>query len=182
VAMTLLIGGARSGKSALAVRLASASGREVVFLATGQPLDGEMEARIAAHRAARPPTWRTVEAPVELGAALAVVGDDDTVVLDCLTLWVANLLAAGGADDALLERAGAVAAQTARRNGPTIVVSNEVGSGIVPVNELARRYRDLLGAVNATFASAAERSVLVVAGKVLELADAPDLAGSGLHP
>jgi adenosylcobinamide kinase/adenosylcobinamide-phosphate guanylyltransferase len=169
--MVLLLGGARSGKSAMALRLALASAAPVTYLATAESLDDEMSARIAAHRAERPADWSTLEATLELEAALAVPAADETIVLDCLTMWVSNLLGAGLEDEEVLRRADRAATLAARRSGSTIVVSNEVGWGIVPANPLARRYRDLLGRVNTSFAAVAERCLLVVAGRVLELQD-----------
>jgi adenosyl cobinamide kinase/adenosyl cobinamide phosphate guanylyltransferase len=157
--ITLLIGGARSGKSALALRLAEG---EVVFIATAEPGDAEMAERIERHRAERPASWHTVEEPVDLAGALRSAPPDACVVIDCLTLWVANTM-----DE---ERAREAAAVAASRPGATIAITNEVGMGIVPANELAREYRDLLGRVNAIWAEAAERVLLVVAGRTLELA------------
>lgn len=174
--MVLLVGGARSGKSQLALALA-ARYEHVTFLATATAGDEEMEARIARHRAERPAGWRTVEEPVALGAALEAVAPDDCLVIDCLSFWVANLLARSPADD--VERAAVAAAQSAaRRLAPTIAVSNEVGMGVVPVSDLGRAYRDVLGRVNAIWAQASERALLVVAGQVLALqpADASGLS------
>ena len=156
--LTLLVGGARSGKSSLAVRMATG---EVVFVATAEPGDAEMAARIEAHRAERPGSWVTVEAPVDLTGALRDAPPDACVIVDCLTLWVANTM-----DETLAREAAGIAAA---RPGDTIVVTNEVGMGIVPANELARTYRDLLGRVNAIWADAADRVLLVVAGRTLEL-------------
>ena len=166
---TFLVGGARSGKSSLAVRLAGESGRAVVFVATSQARDEEMAARIDHHRGERPPEWSTVEAPLDLVGALAAVEDEACVVLDCLTLWTSNALEAGWSDEAIAEAAGEVAGLAATRAAPTVVVSNEVGLGIVPETPLGRRYRDVHGRVNAIFAGAAERACLVVAGRALEL-------------
>jgi adenosylcobinamide kinase / adenosylcobinamide-phosphate guanylyltransferase len=166
VSLVVLLGGARSGKSALAVQLA---GPRATFVATGTAEDDEMAERIRRHRAARPPGWTTVEEPIALGAALGAVAADETVVVDCLSLWVSNLLAAGWEDAAVEQEAAEVAAGAAARAGSTIVVSNEVGLGIVPMDPLGRRYRDLLGVVNRTFAAAADRALLVVAGRGLEL-------------
>ncbi len=177
--MILLLGGARSGKSTLALRLALATEAPVAFVATGQPLDDEMAARIAQHRAERPAGVPTLEAPLELEGALALPSPGDSVVLDCLTLWVANLLGAGLGDDDVLGRAGRVAALAAERRGATFVVSNEVGWGIVPANTLARRYQDLLGRVNGAFAGLADRSLLVVAGRALELREIDSVAFGG---
>jgi adenosyl cobinamide kinase/adenosyl cobinamide phosphate guanylyltransferase len=162
--LTLLLGGARSGKSSLAVALA---GERATFVATGTAGDEEMAARIALHRAERPAGWTTVEVPIDLGAALAAA--DGVVVVDCLSLWVANLLEAGWEEGAIEEEARAVAALAAQRPVKTIAVSNEVGLGIVPATPLGRRYRDVLGRVNSIWAAAAERAVLVVAGRALEL-------------
>src|SRR5688572_4946902 len=126
-----------------------------------------MSARIARHRAERPAEWRTVEEPVALRSALASVKPEAcVVVVDCLTLWVANLLARG---DDVLPEAEAVAELAARRPGPTIVVSNEVGLGIVPTSSVARDYRDLLGAVNAAFVRRAHDAAFVVAGRAIPL-------------
>jgi adenosyl cobinamide kinase/adenosyl cobinamide phosphate guanylyltransferase len=167
--LTLLLGGARSGKSALALRLAHEAGAPVTFVATAEAGDEEMAARIATHRAERPRGWVTVEEPVHLQAALSSVPDDATVVVDCLTLWVANLTGTGMGDSDVVERAAAVAALAAARPAPVVVISNEVGWGIVPADAPTRRYRDLLGRVNATFALHAQQAFLVVAGRALAL-------------
>ena len=166
---TFLVGGARSGKSSLAVRLAAESGRTVVFVATSEARDEEMAARIERHRGERPPEWSIVEAPLDLAGALAAVEDEACIVLDCLTLWTSNALEAGWSDEAVAEAAAEVAGLAASRAAPTVVVSNEVGLGIVPDTPLGRRYRDLHGRVNAIFAGAAERACLVVTGRALEL-------------
>ena len=166
---TFLIGGARSGKSSLAVRLASAFDGPVVVFVTAEPRDEEMAERIRSHRAARPAAWETVEAPLELLSAIRDVGEPSCVILDCLTLWVSNALEAGDSEDEIDREARALASALAERAAPAIVVSNEVGLGIVPANELARTYRDVLGRVNGSFAAAASRSFLVVAGRGLPL-------------
>ena len=166
--LTFLVGGARSGKSSLAVRLAVESGRAVVFVATSEARDEEMAARIEVHRGERPPEWSTVEAPLDLADALAAA-PDACVVLDCLTLWTSNALEAGWSDEAVAEAAEQVAGLAAARKATTVVVSNEVGLGVVPDTPLGRRYRDVHGRVNAIVAAAAERACLVVAGRALEL-------------
>jgi adenosylcobinamide kinase / adenosylcobinamide-phosphate guanylyltransferase len=156
--LVLYLGGARSGKSRLAVERAQASGAPVVFVATGEAGDDEMHERIERHKAERPTDWATIEEPVDLAGALARVPDGATAIVDCLSLWVAN---GGGGDEAL---------QAARdRDGLTLAVSNEVGMGIVPDNALARSYRDELGRVNAAWAGAAEEAWFVVAGQALRL-------------
>jgi adenosyl cobinamide kinase/adenosyl cobinamide phosphate guanylyltransferase len=175
MALTVLLGGARSGKSALAQRLAGRWDGPVAVVATGQPGDAEMAERIARHRAARPAGWVTVEEPLALEAALAAAPGDAFVVVDCLTLWVSNLLGHGLDDAEVEDRARAAAGAAAARAAPTVAVSNEVGSGIVPADPLARRYRDLLGQVNAVWAAAADRALLLVAGRAVALADPPDL-------
>lgn len=172
MALVLLLGGARSGKSALAVGMLEELGIPAAFLATGAGGDEEMRERIRRHQAGRPPSWTTVEAPVDLESALSGLEATTPVLLDCLTLWVSNLLGRGETDEAVCQRAGQVAGIAASRPGPVVVVSNEVGSGIVPSDPLARRYRDLLGQTNATFAAVAAHAALVVAGRLLPLADA----------
>jgi adenosyl cobinamide kinase/adenosyl cobinamide phosphate guanylyltransferase len=162
VTLVLYLGGARSGKSRLALERAASSGAPVVFIATGQALDEEMADRIDRHRRERPGSWETVEEPVELARAVAAAPSGATVVVDCLSLWVANVFERGEPDDE-------TAAVAAARPGLTIAVSNEVGMGIVPENALARAYRDTLGRVNATWAAAATEAYLVVAGRALRL-------------
>jgi adenosyl cobinamide kinase/adenosyl cobinamide phosphate guanylyltransferase len=163
----MLLGGARSGKSTLAVQLA---GESATFVATGTDGDEEMAERIRRHRAERPAGWTTIEEPLALGAALGSVAREETAVVDCLSLWVSNLVEADWGDTAIEQEAAAVAQQAAARLGLTVVVSNEVGLGIVPATPLGRRYRDLLGVVNRTFAAEADRALLVVAGRGIELA------------
>ncbi|HEU4399097.1 MAG TPA: bifunctional adenosylcobinamide kinase/adenosylcobinamide-phosphate guanylyltransferase [Actinomycetota bacterium] len=181
MALTLLLGGARSGKSALAVRAAGAWTGPVEVVVTAEARDAEMAARIERHRAERPVGWRTVEAPRELEAALREVAAGALVIVDCLTLWVSNLMELGVDDAEVERRALAAAALAASRAAPTLAISNEVGSGIVPADALARRYRDLLGQVNAAWAAAAEQALLLVAGRALPLQD-PMAALGGAAP
>ncbi len=163
----LVLGGARSGKSSLADRLGRESAATVTFIATATAGDAEMAERIRQHRESRPGEWSTVEAPIDLLAAVEATPADDFVIVDCLTLWVANLLESGTGAAEIWQLAREVASEFALRRG--IVVTNEVGLGIVPANALARAFRDTLGAVNSIFVERAERSVLMVAGRVLEL-------------
>lgn len=140
---------------------------EVTFIATATAGDEEMAERIERHRRARPAAWTTVEAPIELAAAVRDSPAQRFLVIDCLTLWVSNLLHAEVAADEVIHVAEDVVAALAGRSG--VVVSNEVGMGIVPVGKLSRDYVDLLGAVNSRFAARAERSVLMVAGMAVTL-------------
>jgi adenosylcobinamide kinase / adenosylcobinamide-phosphate guanylyltransferase len=189
---TLILGGARSGKSAYAERLAAAAGRPVLYLATATAGDAEMAARIAAHRAVRPAGWRTVEAPEELvGAVAAHARPGDVVLVDCLTLWVSNLLLRelGEADDAvpfavasalearLCAEADRLLDQAHASGVSLILVSNEVGMGLVPPFPLGRVYRDALGRVNQSVARRADTVVLMVAGIPLDLRQGPRAPG-----
>ena len=163
----LLLGGARSGKSALAVRLGVESGSPVTFFATAAPGDDEMANRILRHREDRPSDWTTIEAPLDLLDAVTAAGPNGFLVIDCLTLWVSNLLAEGQDAPQIVAAADLLTRELAQRRG--VVVSNEVGLGIVPANDLARSYRNVLGSVNMRFAECAERSILMVAGRAVEL-------------
>lgn len=179
MALIFLTGGARSGKSARAVGLArAASTDEVTFVATAEAGDAEMATRIRLHRAERPENWRTVEAPIDLEPAIAGLPPGGVGIIDCLSLWVSNLLAIARAADvgadvaADIEAAGESAAKAcAQSDGTWIVVSNEVGMGLVPMHPLGRDYRDLLGRVNATFSQHAELAQFMVAGRALTLGE-----------
>jgi adenosylcobinamide kinase/adenosylcobinamide-phosphate guanylyltransferase len=166
--LMLLLGGARSGKSALAVRRAEAFAGPVAFIATAEARDAEMAARIARHRAERPRDWTTIDAPSALAEALAAVPAEACVIVDCLSLWVSNLLERNE-EEAIARLAVETARRAAERPAPTIAVSNEVGMGIVPDNELARSYRDVLGRVNAIWAEHAAEAAFVIAGRQLSL-------------
>jgi adenosylcobinamide kinase/adenosylcobinamide-phosphate guanylyltransferase len=174
--LTVLLGGARAGKSAFAERLAAAIGAGVTYIATCPRIDGddELESRIGRHRADRPSSWTTIEEEHDLAEALDRCGDE-TVIIDCLTTWVSNLQFAGLSEqDVLHSSTHAVEAATSRR-GTTIVVTNEVGLGIVPVEPIVRAYRDVLGRVNQQWVAAADRALLVVAGRALVLDRPEDL-------
>ena len=163
----LLLGGARSGKSDRAFRLALESSLPVTFIATATAMDAEMTDRISQHRATRPYGWTTVEEPIDLTGVIEAVAPDQFLVVDCLTLWVSNLLGAGRSVEDIIAMADRAATSLADRQG--VVVSNEVGLGIVPANELARTFRDVLGGVNSAFARCALLSFFMVAGRALEL-------------
>jgi adenosylcobinamide kinase/adenosylcobinamide-phosphate guanylyltransferase len=164
--LTLITGGARSGKSAHALAIAAACpGSRRYFLATAEAADDEMRARIERHRADRPAGFLTIEEPVGLGTALtALAGRADIVVIDCLTLWVANLMARDLDDPAIMDEAGRLVAALTRVTFGAVVVTGEVGAGIVPANPAARRFRDLLGWVNQKVARASDRVLLMAAG------------------
>jgi len=158
--LTLVLGGARSGKSRYAETLITALPPPWIYVATAQALDAEMTARIEAHKARRGAGWTTVEAPRELAGAL-VARAQAPVLVDCLTLWLSNLMMANARVDAELDRLELALAEA---NAPIVLVSNEVGSGIVPDNALARRFRDLQGGLNQRIAGRADHVVLLVAG------------------
>lgn len=166
---TLILGGARSGKSALAERLALDSGHGVVYIATAQPRDGEMADRIAHHRARRPTDWACVEEPLALADALRRHARADRCVLvDCLTLWLSNLL--GAADAPCFERERSALLDTLPQlPGEVLLVSNEVGMGVVPMGELSRRFVDEAGRLHQALAAACDRVIFVAAGLPLTL-------------
>jgi adenosylcobinamide kinase / adenosylcobinamide-phosphate guanylyltransferase len=168
-ALTLVLGGARSGKSRYAERLIAASPPPWTYVATATAADAEMAQRIAMHQARRGDGWQTVEAPHDLAAALRHVERDAPILVDCLTLWLSNRMLAGADVEA---ETTPIETSLGSRRAPVIVVSNEVGLGIVPDNELARRFRDLQGRLNQRMAARAGRVVLMVAGLPLVVKDA----------
>ncbi|MDA8233048.1 MAG: bifunctional adenosylcobinamide kinase/adenosylcobinamide-phosphate guanylyltransferase [Magnetospirillum sp.] len=165
----LVLGGARSGKSAFAESLLA--GRPAVYLATGQALDAEMEARIREHRSRRGPEWLTVEEPLALAEALERHGRSGRPILvDCLTLWISNLMHAGRDVD---RACGELCEVLRDPPDPVVLVANEVGMGLVPDNSLARAFRDHQGRVNQRVAAMCRRVVFVAAGLPLVLKDVP---------
>lgn len=162
--LELILGGARSGKSRLAEKLAAESALEVVYIATSQALDGEMNARVAQHRARRPEHWGLVEEPVELARVLREqAAPGRCLLVDCLTLWLTNLLLLE--DQARLEaERDALLACVAELPGRVLLVSNETGLGVVPLGELTRRYVDEAGWLHQALAERSERVVFTVAG------------------
>lgn len=162
-----VLGGARSGKSRYAQARAEALADSLIFVATAEAFDDEMRERIAQHRADRDARWRTVEAPRALAAAIDALNRHDAVVLvDCLTLWVSNLLLA---DDDIARAGRELCEAIGRFEGMIILVANEVGLGIVPDNALARRFRDAAGQLNQAIAAACDEVVLLAAGLPLTL-------------
>ena len=159
--LTLVIGGARSGKSAFAEQLITGSGRPRRYIATAEAWDEEMRDRITRHRQDRGTGWITVEAPLDLAAALAGARPEEAVLVDCATLWLTNHLLAE--HDLAAETTGLLAALTTCP-APIVIVSNETGWGIVPENALARRFRDEQGRLNQRLAAASALVVTVIAG------------------
>jgi len=166
-----VLGGARSGKSRFAEQWAREQDERVLFVATAEPRDGEMAARIARHRQARPPSWRTLEAPRRVAQELQTAWQGEPVILiDCLTLLVSNLLLEqnnpqqAAARDHVLREVNALLNVVRKLPARTLIVSNEVGLGLVPPNPLGRAYRDLLGEANQLVAARADEVLLLVAG------------------
>jgi adenosylcobinamide kinase / adenosylcobinamide-phosphate guanylyltransferase len=164
--ITLVIGGCRSGKSRYALTAADAvSGRSKIFVATSVPRDVEMEKRVRSHQAERGRDWQTIEEPLKIHETIATfAGSADVILVDCLTLWLSNMMAADMDDKDIQARLNQTALALSQACCPVFLVTNEVGYGIVPDNSLARRFRDLAGQVNQLMAKTADRVVLTVAG------------------
>ena len=175
MAITMLFGGARSGKSALAVELGIRHGGPVTYIATATAIDDDMSARIIRHRQERPAEWNTIEEEVDLKAALAATADDSLAIVDCLTLWTSNVIWQEHTDEAVLQLAIESSRAASERTAGTVVISNEVGLGVHPETSLGRRYRDVLGRVNQCWAAAASQNLLLVAGQAIKLRDPLDL-------
>lgn len=162
---TLIVGGCRSGKSSHALQLANAHAMKKIFIATCVPRDEEMQARVRRHRNERDDTWQTLEIPVEITTAIRDHSETDTVILvDCLTLWISNIMLESADMDAIQARVADLALAMEDARGPIILVSNEVGLGVVPDNALARLFRDAAGFANQTIAAACDRVIWTVAG------------------
>lgn len=167
--LQLILGGARSGKSRLAEKLATDTGLHVIYIATSQPLDGEMNQRVASHRQRRPDSWGLVEEPLELARVLREqAAPGHCLLVDCLTLWLTNLLMLDDPERLAFER-DALLDTVAGLAGQVIFVSNETGLGVVPMGELTRRYVDEAGLLHQALAERCERVVLTVAGLPLTL-------------
>jgi adenosylcobinamide kinase/adenosylcobinamide-phosphate guanylyltransferase len=168
--LALVLGGAASGKSAHAEGIVLRTGLPRAYLATAEAWDDEMRDRVRRHREARGPLWRTVEEPLEAAAALGAIPEGEAVLLDCATLWLTNVMLAGR--DLAAEEVRLLAALRARA-APMVVVSNEVGLGLVPETPLGRAFRDAQGRLNRRIAEVADHVVLVAAGLPLVLKGAP---------
>jgi adenosylcobinamide kinase/adenosylcobinamide-phosphate guanylyltransferase len=175
--MILVGGGARSGKSGFALgyarRLAAPGPLRALFVATGQAFDDEMRARIDLHRSERGADIETSEEPLHLAAALAAADPARVVLVDCLTLWLSNLLLADTPEADILHQVEEVAAVSAGRSGPTLLVTNEVGLGLVPETPLGRRFRDLAGATHQRLAAVAAEVYAAIMGMVLRIHPMP---------
>ncbi|MFA5176821.1 MAG: bifunctional adenosylcobinamide kinase/adenosylcobinamide-phosphate guanylyltransferase [Candidatus Omnitrophota bacterium] len=167
--ITLILGGARSGKSTCALNLAGKK-KKVAFIATGQGLDREMRERILKHQQARPKNWKTFEEPKNLSALVSGMGDNfDCIIIDCLTLLVANLILAKNKEKAILEKFKVLLSQLSRKKAKVILVANEVGLGIVPVSKLGREFRDIAGRINQLAAKESAEVYFITAGIPLKI-------------
>lgn len=168
--MTFIVGGARSGKSRHAAFLAGKCGRKIAFIATCNPSDAEMKKRVRLHQAARPGHWHTFEEPSEIVPLLKKIGNDyDGILIDCLTLLVSNWMLKKMKPAEIEWEAGKLASCLRRIRAKTIIVSNEVGLGIVPGNKLARDFRDIAGKVNQKVAGEADRVIFMVSGLPMQI-------------
>lgn len=170
--LIFITGGARSGKSTFAESLALKTGKKIVYIATGQALDEEMEERIAEHRRRRPKNWQTFEEPEQVDRVIREIGQEtDIILVDCLTLLVSNLISDFKEDSSredfyfkINSKIGLIAEAALKSNATIIIVSNEVGSGLVPDNPMGRFFRDMLGKANQSIAGKADQVYLVVSG------------------
>jgi len=159
-----ITGGRRSGKSAHALKLAEQIGEKRLYIATAQALDDEMKERIERHRKERGDGWETLEEPIHVARALNSAGDYDVILLDCLTLWLCNIMDDEESDAKVLERIGKLVEACNTCDDPIVVISNETGSGIIPDNTMSRRFSDMAGIMNQKMAAAADRVILTVSG------------------
>ncbi|MEK6727342.1 MAG: bifunctional adenosylcobinamide kinase/adenosylcobinamide-phosphate guanylyltransferase [Candidatus Omnitrophota bacterium] len=168
--ITLILGGARSGKSRFALKLAQKSASSLLFIATAAPSDNEMRKRIKLHRKNRPSRWKTIEEPVKLSFLVKRISKKtDLIIIDCMTIFISNLLLKGRSDYSIQSEVNSVLRTIRNSNFNTLIVSNEVGMGIVPDNPLARRFRDLAGKINQSIAAASDEVYLIVSGLPLKL-------------
>jgi len=161
----LVLGGVRSGKSDYARNLCEAAeGVRRVYLATATALDSEMELRIKRHKKERGREWATIEEPVDVAKSLSAIQQGSVILIDCLTLWLTNLMGLGLGDDEILKRVDTLAAAISESTSMVVAVSNEVGRGIMPVNAMARRFADISGFMNQRMAAYADEVFLMTAG------------------
>src|SRR3989338_10555300 len=168
--ITFIIGGARSGKSGLALRLAEEKGGKTAFIATAQALDKEMQKRIALHQKSRPGHWQTLEEPLRVSRLVKKIAHDfEVIIIDCLTLLISNLLLARRKEASIAAEVRRIHSLLKKAKGETIIVSNEVGLGIIPENDLHREFRDIAGRVNQIMAVKFDRVYFMFAGIPLKL-------------
>lgn len=168
--ITFILGGTRSGKSTYALDLAKKRARKTVFIATCLALDKEMKLRIKLHQKSRPSDWQTFEEPYDILKVLKKIADKfDCIIIDCLTLWVSNLMLSKVKNNSIENNITKIIAQLKKTKSISILVSNEVGLGIVPVNRLARNFRDIAGSVNRIVALQADEVVFMVSGIPLKI-------------
>jgi len=165
-----ITGAVRSGKSSLALKLAKASCKQVVFLATCKPQDAEMKKRVHKHKQSRPKTWKTIEEDINVPALIRKFKTEkELIILDCLTLWVSNLLCSGCKEKEILKKIDDLLSALKKTKATVIIVSNEVGWGIVPDNEMARIFRDIMGIAHQKVAKISDEVYLVVSGMMLKM-------------
>jgi len=162
--LIFITGGARSGKSQQATKLAKKIGDKVAFIATCAPLDAEMKERVKRHRCLRPKDWKTIEAPIDVASALKNLDRFDAVIIDCITLFLTNLMMENMSDEDILSEITNLVQAVKGANFAAVIVSNEVGLGIVPSSEMSRRFRDLAGFANQIIAQNADEVYLMVSG------------------
>ncbi|UCD15200.1 MAG: bifunctional adenosylcobinamide kinase/adenosylcobinamide-phosphate guanylyltransferase [Candidatus Omnitrophota bacterium] len=163
--LKFIIGGARSGKSRFASETAKKAAGKVAFVATSQALDKEMEERIQLHKKIRPPTWQTFEEFKDIAPLIKRIGNQfDTIIIDCLTLYVSNLLLEGAEDNTIEKGVSSLIEEIKQIKSDVFIVSNEVGLGVVPDNRLARRFRDLAGRINQLVATRSDEVTFIACG------------------
>ncbi|MCP4650507.1 MAG: bifunctional adenosylcobinamide kinase/adenosylcobinamide-phosphate guanylyltransferase [PVC group bacterium] len=164
-----ITGSVRSGKSNYAVKLAKQSKQKIIFLATCTPADAEMKQRVRKHKKSRPKNWQTIEEPIDVISVLKQLKDDELVIFDCLTLWVSNLLLSGFEEKEVIKIIEKFVEQLKINKANVIIVSNEVGWGIVPENKLARVFRDIIGTAHQKIAKVSDEAYLMVAGMPMKI-------------
>lgn len=168
--ITLILGGARSGKSQFALKLAQKTARPVIFIATATASDKEMRQRIKLHRKNRPSHWKTIEEPRKLSFLVKRISKKtDLIIIDCMTIFISNLLLEGRSDYSIQNEVNSLLSAIRKSGFNSLIVSNEVGMGIVPDNPLARRFRDLAGRINQFIAAASDEAYFIVSGLPLKL-------------
>lgn len=172
--LIFITGAVRSGKSSFAIKLAKESNKQIVFLASCNPLDEEMKKRVKRHRQQRPKTWKTVEEPIEVAAVIEKAKKNQLIIFDCLTLWISNILLKDQKQTLIKKRIIGLIEVLKHTPATVLVVSNEVGWGVVPENKLARSFRDIVGITHQQIAKVSDEVYLIVAGQQLKLKGGSD--------